>query len=519
MMKPVFSNEALTDFSKPEHAIAMNQAIEKVRKELGKNYPNHIGSKTIAQAETFASTNPTKKTQVIGTFPKSTLEEVDQAIVEAKKAFITWSKTKPTDRAEFLFKAASKLRERKHEFSALLSFEVGKNWNEADADTAETIDFMEFYGREMLRLAEKQPLTKISNEDNSLEYIPLGVGAVIPPWNFPLAICAGMTVASIVAGNTVILKPASDSPTIAYKFFLLMQEVGLPAGVLNFITGSGGMIGDHLVTHPDIRFISFTGSRDVGLRINEFASKHRDGQKWIKRIIAEMGGKDAIVVDDSADLEEASTAVVASAFGYQGQKCSACSRAIIHQNVYEQIIPMIVEKAKKIVVGDPIDQKTQFGPLISSSAYKKTLEYIDIAKKEGKLILGGETIGDEGYFISPTIVRDIPNSARVSKEEIFGPVLALTKASDFKEAIAFANDTDYGLTGSVFSQNAENLDYAHHEFFVGNLYFNRKTTGAFVGVHPFGGFNMSGTDSKAGGRDYLLLFTQAKLISKKLGTK
>lgn len=515
-MKTPFANEPLTDFSNSTHSAAMNKAIEKVRGELGKTYSNHIGSETITSPETFASTNPANKTQVVGIFPKLTTQHVDQAISSAQKAFESWSKKPATERAEFLFKAAEKMRERKHEFSALMMFEVGKNWVEADADTAEAIDFMEFYAREMLRMSEKQPLVKMNGEDNNLVYLPLGVGAVIPPWNFPLAICVGMTTAAIVSGNTVVLKPASDSPTIAYKFFALMQELGLPAGVINFITGSGGKIGDHLVSHPQIRFISFTGSKEVGLRINELASKPQAGQKWIKRIVAEMGGKDAIVVDEDVNIDEVATGIVAAAFGFQGQKCSACSRAIIHEKVYDAVVEKVVEKTKALSVGDPSEQKTQFGPMVSSSAFQKTLEYIEIAKKEGSILTGGTTVGNDGYFISPTVVKDVSNDARLSKEEIFGPVLAMTKAKDFKEAIRYANDTDFGLTGAAYSNNPANIEYARSEFFVGNLYLNRKCTGAFVGVHPFGGFNMSGTDSKAGGRDYLLLFTQAKLMSEKI---
>lgn len=515
-MKTPFVNEPFTDFTNPTHAQAMEAAIAKVRSELGKTYPNHIGSQTITAQETFASTNPSKKTEVVGIFPKVTTNDVDQAIGAAKKMFETWSRVEPALRAEFLFKAADLMRKRKHEFSALMSFEVGKNWAEADGDTAEAIDFMEFYAREMLRMSEKQPLTKIPGEDNELTYIPLGVGAVIPPWNFPLAICVGMTTAAIVSGNTVVLKPASDSPTIAYKFFALMKEIGLPDGVINFITGSGGKIGDHLTSHKDIRFISFTGSKEVGLRINELAAKHQPGQKWIKRIIAEMGGKDAIVVDEGCDVNEVATGIVAAAFGFQGQKCSACSRAIIHEKIYEAVVEKVVEKTKALVVGDPTQAKTQFGPMVSSSAFQKTLEYIEVAKKEGKLLTGGTTVGNDGYFISPTVIKDVPNEARISKEEIFGPVLAMTKAKDFKEAIRFANDTDFGLTGAAYSNNPEHIEYARREFFAGNLYLNRKCTGALVGVHPFGGFNMSGTDSKAGGRDYLLLFTQAKLVSKKM---
>lgn len=515
-MNSEFKNEPLTDFTNASYALAMNQAIEKIQSELGKTYPNHIGSQIVTSPETLASTNPSQKNQVIGVFPKLSIEHVDQAILVAQKTFETWSKVPAPERAQYLFKASDLMRKRKHEFSALMMFEVGKNWAEADADTAEAIDFMEFYGREMLRLNEKQPLTKMAGENNDLSYLPLGVGAVIPPWNFPLAICVGMTTASIVAGNTVVLKPASDSPTIAYKFFALMKEIGLPDGVINFITGSGGKIGDHLVSHPQIRFISFTGSKEVGLRINELASKPQKGQKWIKRIVAEMGGKDSIVVDEGIDVDEVATGIVTAAFGFQGQKCSACSRAIIHEKVYEVVVEKVVEKTKKLIVGNPFEQKTHFGPMVSSSAYQKTLEYIEVAKKEGKILTGGQPIGNQGYFIAPTVVKDVPNDARISKEEIFGPVLALTKAKDFKQAIDFANDTEYGLTGAVYSNNPENLEYARKEFFVGNLYLNRKCTGAFVGVHPFGGFNMSGTDSKAGGRDYLLLFTQAKLMSEKI---
>lgn len=515
-MKTPFVNEPFTDFTNPTHAQAMETAIAKVRNELGKSYSNHIGSDTISTQETFASTNPSKKDQIVGIFPKVTTQHVDQAIEAAKKAFETWSRKPAAERADFLFKAADLMRKRKHEFSALMSFEVGKNWAEADGDTAEAIDFMEFYAREMLRLSEKQPLTKLPGEDNELTYIPLGVGAVIPPWNFPLAICVGMATASIVSGNTIVLKPASDSPTIAYKFFALMKEIGLPDGVINFITGSGGKIGDHLTSHKDIRFISFTGSKEIGLRINELASKHQPGQKWIKRIIAEMGGKDSIVVDGDCDVEEVSSGIVAAAFGFQGQKCSACSRAIIHEKIYDAVVEKVVEKTKALVVGDPTNAKTQFGPMVSSSAFQKTLEYIEIAKKEGKLMTGGTTVGNDGYFISPTVVKDVSNEARISKEEIFGPVLAMTKAKDFFEAIRFANDTDFGLTGAAYSNNPEHIEYARREFFAGNLYLNRKCTGALVGVHPFGGFNMSGTDSKAGGRDYLLLFTQAKLVSKKV---
>jgi 1-pyrroline-5-carboxylate dehydrogenase len=515
-MPTEFKNEPFTDFSKPENKQAMEKALEKVRSQFGQTYPLIINGKEVRTQETFTSTNPSKKTEVLGNFAKANKEQLDQAIQVGLQAFETWSKTAASERAEVLFRAAAEMRKRKHEFSAWMVFEVGKTWPEADADTAEAIDFMEFYGREMLRLADKQPLTKIPNEENQLTYIPLGLGAIIPPWNFPLAICVGMATGAIVAGNSIILKPASDSPAIAYQFAKLMHDVGLPPGVLNFMTGSGAIIGDPLVTHPKIRFIAFTGSKEVGLRINELAAKHQPGQLWIKRVVAEMGGKDAIVVDEDVDPEEAATGIVASAYGFQGQKCSACSRAIVHEKIYDAVLDKVKQKTEALRVGDPADGNTQFGPCVSSSQYKTVLNYIDIGKNEGRLVTGGKPLSDEGYYVAPTVIADVSPTARISLEEIFGPVLAFTKAKSFDDALAIANNTEFGLTGAVYSNNKKHLEKARQAFHVGNLYLNRKCTGALVGVHPFGGFNMSGTDSKAGGRDYLLLFTQAKVVSEKV---
>jgi 1-pyrroline-5-carboxylate dehydrogenase len=406
------------------------------------------------------------------------------------------------------------MRERRFLINAWMIYEVGKSWVEADADTAEAIDFLEFYAREMLRLSDEQPVTQIDGEQNQLVYIPLGVGAVIPPWNFPCAIMAGMTSASFVTGNTVILKPSSAAPAIAYQFMLILEEVGIPGGVVNFLTGSGATIGDALVDNPQVRYIAFTGSRDVGLRIYERASKHHKGQRWLKRSILEMGGKDAVVVDETADLEAAANAIVASAFGFQGQKCSAGSRAIVVEQVYDQVLQKVVEKTQKLIVGDVTQVETYMGPVIDENAMKKILEYIEIGKGEGRLLVGGNHHGP-GYFIEPTLIADVDPHARIAQEEIFGPVLAFIKARDFADALHIANDTEYGLTGSLFSQNPHHIQQAREEYHVGNLYFNRKCTGAMVGAHPFGGFNMSGTDSKAGGRDYLLLFTQAKAIAEK----
>ncbi len=512
-----FRNEPLTDFTRPENREAFAAALGKVRSSLGKSYPLWIDGKEVTANETYASYNPSRKEEMVGEVSMGTTAHIDQAIAAGWKTFSSWSQVPAEKRADYLFRAATKMRERKHEFSAWMVVETGKSWVEADADTAEAIDFMDFYAREMLRLAEEQPLTRLPGEKNRLRYIPLGVGAVIPPWNFPNAIMVGMSTAAIVSGNCVVLKPASDAPVIANQFVLLMKELGLPAGVLNLVTGRGGSIGDHLVGHAKTRFISFTGSKEIGLRINEIAAKPQEGQIWIKRVIAEMGGKDAIIVDKDADREEAAKMVVASAFGYQGQKCSACSRAIIHQDVYDDLVIRIREKASQIKVGNPELADVPFGPVINQAALKKTLEYIEIGKKEGKLTLGGVRGDEIGYFVPPTIIEDVGPDARLSKEEIFGPVLALSKAKNFDEALEMVNGTDYGLTGAVFTKTEEHKKKAAAHFHVGNLYFNRKCTGALVGVHPFGGFNMSGTDSKAGGRDYLLLFTQAKLISEKTG--
>jgi 1-pyrroline-5-carboxylate dehydrogenase len=391
-------------------------------------------------------------------------------------------------------------------------YEVGKSWAEADGDTAEAIDFLEFYGREMLRLAEDQPLTQIEGEESKLVYIPLGVGAAIPPWNFPGAIMVGMTAAALVTGNTVVLKPASSSPMIAWQFMRILEEVGLPAGVVNFVTGSGSKIGDALIENPRVRFIAFTGSREVGLRIHELAAKPQKGQLWLKRTVLEMGGKDAVVVDETADLDSAADGIVASAFGFQGQKCSAGSRAIIVDQVYDTVLQKVVEKTKKLSMGDVTQPETYLGPVIDESAFKKINEYIEVGKGEGRLLTGGGHRGP-GYFIEPTVIADVAPQARVAQEEIFGPVLAVIKAKNFDDALDIANNTEYGLTGALYSRDSERIERAKEEFHVGNLYLNRKCTGALVGVHPFGGFNMSGTDSKTGGPDYLLLFTQAKAIA------
>ncbi|HEX4206900.1 MAG TPA: L-glutamate gamma-semialdehyde dehydrogenase [Ktedonobacteraceae bacterium] len=509
-----FVNEPLTDFSKPENTQVQLAALEQVKSELGRNYPLIIGGKKITSEKTFTSINPAQPEQVVGRFASATVEQAHEAVRVAAKTFETWKRVPAEERAGYLFAAADLLRQRRFLMNAWMVYEVSKSWPEADGDTAEAIDFLEYYAREMVRLSGNKQSVHIDSEESELFYIPLGVGAVIPPWNFPCAIMVGMTTASLVSGNTVILKPASTAAAIAAQFVQILEDVGLPAGVVNFLPGSGAVVGDALVDDPRTRFVAFTGSREVGLRIYERASRYQDGQLWLKRSILEMGGKDGIVVDESADLEAAATSIVTSAFGFQGQKCSAASRAVIVSDVYDEVLQKVVDKAKQLKMGDVTQASISVGAVIDDNAMKKVLEYIEIGKHEGRVLLGGKHQGP-GYFIEPTIIADVDPEARISKEEIFGPVLAVIKAKDFDDAMRIANNTEYGLTGSVYTSNPEHVKQAKEEFHVGNLYFNRKCTGALVGVHPFGGFNMSGTDSKAGGPDYLLLFTQAKSISTK----
>lgn len=514
-MKP-FKNEALTDFSDKKNKKDLEKALSKVESELGKEYDLLINGEHIKTEDKMKSINPSTVDEVVGVFQKATPELANKAIESAYSAFQTWKNVPAQKRAGYLFKAAAIMRKRKHEFSAWMVFETGKNWVEADADVAEAIDFLEFYGREAIRYSKGPKLVKIKGEVNEQQYIPLGVGLVIPPWNFPLAILTGMTTAAIVSGNTVVLKPSSDSPTIAVKFVELMEEIKLPAGVLNFVTGSGSVIGDLLVSHPLIRFISFTGSKEVGLRINELAAKHQPGQKWIKRVAAEMGGKDSILVDDEIySIDDAVAGVVASAFGFQGQKCSACSRVIVSEKIYDKFLSKLVDKAKTLSVGQS-KNNPNMGPVINTKAQGTILNYIDKGIQEGgKLMLGGSRI-EGGAYVQPTIIADVKPEDTISQEEIFGPVLAVIKCKDFEDGLRIANNTEYGLTGAVYTKNKKKLKKASNEFFVGNLYLNRKCTGALVGVHPFGGFNMSGTCSKAGGFDYLSLFMQSKVVAEKI---
>lgn len=519
-MLPPFRNEPFTDFTNATHAEAFAAALKKIRAGLGGSYPLVINGQSVTTESTFATINPANPSEQLAHFTLGDASHADQAIEAARCAFETWQHVPVAERAGYLLRAAAEMRRRKHEFSAAMVLEVGKSWAEADADTAEAIDFLEYYARQAVAIYDaSDKLTPYEGEHLTLTYIPLGVGAIIPPWNFPCAIACGMMSAAIVTGNTVVFKPAEQSPLIAWMVAELFWNNGLPAGVLNFLTGPGAIVGARMVDHPQTRFIAFTGSLAVGLDIYAKAGRVVKGQKWLKRAIMELGGKDAVVVDDSADLEAAAQAIVASAFGFQGQKCSAGSRAIIVESVYDTIAQRVVELTQKLTIGDTSTTPDLYnGPVIDDGAYRKILSYIDIGKTEGVLLAGGAAVETptNGYFIQPTVFGDVAPHARIAQDEIFGPVLAMIKAKDFDHALHIANDTDYGLTGAVFANDQHKLERAKREYHVGNLYLNRKCTGALVGVNPFGGFNLSGTDSKAGGPDYLYQFTQAKATSERL---
>jgi 1-pyrroline-5-carboxylate dehydrogenase len=513
---PPFRNQPFLDFAQPDIARQMRDALAKVESELGREYDLVIGGKRIQTAEKIRSINPARTNQLIGIHQTATADHVEAAVTAARHAFHEWAETSAEYRAALLLKVSQLIQERSFELCAWLTFEVGKNWAEADADVGECIDFMEFYAREALKLDAATTPIQFPGERNLLRYLPLGVGAVIPPWNFPFAIMAGMTAAAIVTGNTVVLKPSPDAPTIAAKFMSLLEEAGIPDGVVNLCQG-GPEFGAALVEHPEVRFIAFTGSKKVGLQIHETAAKVRPGQRFLKRTILELGGKDAILVDRDCDLEAAVDGVVASAFGFNGQKCSACSRAIVDDAIYDTFVDRLEERVAAIQQGDPADN-LYAGPVINQAAYDRVLSYIEIGKSEGRLVIGGDPVEtpEKGFYIAPTVFADIAPSSRLAQEEVFGPVLAVIRSKSFTEALEIANDTEYGLTGAIYSQTQEKLEEARKHFHVGNLYLNRKCTGAMVGAHPFGGFNLSGTDSKAGGPDYLLLFTQAKSIAEKV---
>jgi len=509
-----YKNEAYLDWTGEENVTSMQAALKDVKDRLGKSYPAVISGKFVETDGEIPSLNPANPSEVVGRVARSTEREADMALEAATKAFKSWSRTSPEARARVLLRASAIMKRRRFELLAWEAFEGGKPWAEADAQVAEAIDFLEYYAREMLRLKDGVEIYAIPGEESRYSYQPMGVGVIIAPWNFPTAILTGMSGAAIVAGNTVVMKPSEFTSVIGAVIAEIFQEAGLPDGVLNYLPGYGSEIGDYLVGDPRTRFISFTGSMKTGLRINELAAKQTENQRWVKRVIAEMGGKDAMVIDDSADLDAAASDIVKSAYGYSGQKCSAASRAILHKDIYDEVLSKVVEKAKLLNIGVPAESgaRINVGPVISEPQFEKVAGYIDAGKGEGERVLG-EDPGDpkNGYFVTPTIF-EASEKARVSREEIFGPVLSVIKASDFDDALRIANDNPYGLTGGVYSKNRDHLEKARQEFEAGNVYFNRGITGALVGVQPFGGFGLSGTDSKAGGPDYLPLHMLARTV-------
>ena len=507
-----FSNEPVMDYSVDADRAAMEEALADVRAQLGRNYPLIIGSRRIDARREIASVNPSRHEQVVGHVAQADTAEADAAMDAAWNAFGMWCRMPAEARASTILRLAGVMRRRRLELAAWLVLEVSKNWSEADADVAEAIDFCEFYAREAIRYGQMNLVHPHPSEINMQRYIPLGVGVIISPWNFPLAILTGMTVAAVVTGNTVIVKPANTAGVIASKFMEMAEEAGIPDGVVNYLPGSGASVGGYLVQHPKTRFINFTGSKDVGVHINQTAAMARPGQTWIKRVIAEMGGKNCIIADDSADLESAASDIVASAYGFQGQKCSACSRVIAVDTVYDEVLERARVLTERLSLG-PAAGNPNVASVIDERAHRSIMEYIDIGAREGRVVIGGHGDRSEGYFVEPTIIADVDPGARIAQEEVFGPVVAFMRARDFDHAIEMANSTEYGLTASVYSRSRHHVESAKDAVHVGNLYVNRGCTGALVGVHPFGGFNMSGTDSKAGGPDYLLLFQQAKSIS------
>lgn len=510
----VLRNEPLTDFSREDARRAMQEALHQVKSQLGRSYPLVIAGRDVTTEANLDSINPSHKRQLVGKCGKASVTQAQEALAAARSAFPGWRDMPAKDRAEFMFRAAKVMQRRRFELAAWEVYECGKQWREADADVAETIDYCNYYAQEMLRLAAPRR-RDVPGEDNEYFYEPRGVVVVIAPWNFPLAILCGMTAAALVTGNTVIMKPAEQSSVGGAKLMEIFQEVGIPSGVVNYLPGAGEEIGPVLTTHPDVAMIAFTGSRGVGLVLNRQAADTRAGQDHVKRVLAEMGGKNAIIVDDDADLDEAVRGVAASAFGYQGQKCSACSRVIVLEAICDVFLNRLIEATKSLKIAPPEDPGSTVGPLIDEEAYRRVLGAIESAKKEAELCYAGEVgpLADEGYYVAPHIFADVQPTTKLAQEEIFGPVLAVLKARDLDHALEIANGTQYALTGGLYSRSPEHIARVKREFRVGNLYINRKITGALVDRQPFGGFKLSGIGSKAGGPDYLLQFLQPRTIT------
>lgn len=511
-MEP-FRTEPYSDFTDPGPQRAYQEAIETVVSKVGGHVPLIIGGKPVDTDDRIVSINPAKPAEVVGTTARASEAEAQLAVGAAAAAFPDWARRSAKERAELVHRIGDLIADRKLEMSAWMTLEAGKNWAEAEADVAEAIDFCRYYAHEALRLDEPVPVHSYPGETNESFLIPIGPGVVIPPWNFPLAILVGMTVGPVAAGNTVVLKPASNTPLLGAHFMDIVAEAGVPDGVINFLPGSGGEVGDFLVDHPITRFVNFTGSKEVGLRIAERAAVVRPGQRWLKRAYMEMGGKDGLIVDETADLDLAADALVGSAYGFQGQKCSACSRAIVVSDIHDDLLDRVVAKAAALEIGPGVENKA-VGPVISEAQYTAVLQEIERGRSEASVVLGGQAVDmDGGYYIEPTIFAGVESRHRLAQHEIFGPVLSFMRVDDFDEAIDVANDTEYGLTGGIITSDPDRIDRARREFHVGNLYVNRKITGALVGIQPFGGLKMSGSNAKAGGPDYLRLFMEMKSVA------
>lgn len=514
-MKP-YAPVPYSDFAEDSPRESYEAALASIAAQLPGQAPLIIGGEVRETASSIASVNPAKPDILIANAGSASAEDADAALAAAWEAFPAWAATPAAERAEIVHRIGDIMEERIHEFSGWMTLEAGKNYAESEADTAEAIDFCRYYAHQALEMDQPVRLLEFPGETNESFLMPLGAGIVIPPWNFPLAILCGMAVGPVAAGNTVVLKPASNTPMIGAMFMEAAIAAGVPPGVINYLPGSGGVIGDALVDDPRTRFVNFTGSKEVGLRIAERSATVHPGQRWLKRSYMEMGGKDALIVDDTADLAAAAADAVRSAYGFQGQKCSACSRLILVEEVYDEVLDRILDLTANLAVGPAVDN-CAVGPVISAAQHTSILSEIESGKGEAALVAGGSAIDlDGGYYIEPTIFADVSPNSRLGQHEIFGPVLSVIKAADFEDALAIANGTEFGLTGGLHSTSEENIQRAIRDFHVGNLYLNRKITGALVGIQPFGGFNMSGSNSKAGGPGYLRLFMEMKSVARRL---
>ena len=515
MLTP-YQSLSYSDFSNEGNAASYRAALGRVEAQLGLHAPLVVGGRHAETAGVIRSLNPARPMQVVGTTSSATPDHASDAIAAAWRAFSGWSGTPAAERAEIVHRVGDLIADRIYDFAAWQTYEAGKNWVEAEADVAEAIDFCRYYAHQAIVMDEPLPVYPYPGETNESWLQPIGAGVVIPPWNFPLAILVGMTIGPIAAGNTVVLKPASTTPIVGWGFMKVLEEAGVPSGVVNFLPGPGSEVGDTLVDSAATRFINFTGSKAVGLRIAERAALVRPGQRWMKRAFMEMGGKDALIVDETADLDAAAADAVRSAFGFQGQKCSACSRLIAVDAVHDDLLDRVLAHTAELSVGPPVDNYA-VGPVISKAQHSSILSEIALGGSQGTLVAGGAALDlDAGYYIEPTIFTGVAPEARLAQHEVFGPVLSVIRVADFEEALGVANGTEYGLTGGLHSTDESRIERARREFYVGNLYINRKITGALVGIQPFGGFNLSGSNAKAGGPDYLRLFMEMKTVARKI---